>query len=111
MFSSHIHGFKVFLVSLILCVPSSAVSNLLVFWLSSRYFPLRSEIPQLRDALAVLAMGAFIGIFKFLLVSPIAFQVEPFLRWRVIVVSTIVLTLFEGWFYYELWTWTFPISV
>ena len=110
MFSSPIHGFKVFLASLILCVPSSAVSHLLAFWSSFRYFPPSSSISPVRDALVVLAIGAFIGIFKSLLVSAIAFVVEPFLRWRVIIVSTIVLTSFEGWFYYDLWTWKFPFG-
>jgi len=109
MFSSPIHGFKVFLVSLFWCVPSSAVINLLIFWsicrAFSRYFPLLSEI-SLRDVLGVLSGSAFIGIFNSLLVSAIAFLVAPFLRWRVIIVSAVVLTLLEV----KLWTVTYGVN-
>ncbi|PSB14559.1 hypothetical protein C7B65_26285 [Phormidesmis priestleyi ULC007] len=109
MFQS-IHGFKIFLVSLALGVPSSAIVHLSIVWFV-RILPFLLSSPYLlRDVLGFLAIGAFIGLFKSLLVCAIAFQVEPFLRWRVIFVSTIGLTLLEGWLYYKLWTWTFPFG-
>ena len=102
-----LYGSKVFLGSSICCIPSSAIIHLAVFWYV-KFDP--SLISPVQGILFVLATGAFIGIFKSLLVSGIAFVVKPFLRWWVIIVSTIVLTLFEGWFYYELWTLMFPFG-
>ena len=99
-----LHKSKVLLASSICCIPSSAIVPLAVFWYV-KFYP--SFISSVQGILFVLATGAFIGTFKSLLVGGFAFVVKPFLRWWVIIVSTIVLTLFEGWFYYDLWAWVF----
>ena len=110
MFSSPIYGFKVFLVSLILCVPSSVIIHLSVYWSVDFRFFSHSFVSAVRNTLGVLAISAFFGLFKSLLTSAIALMVKPFLRWRVIIISTIVLTLSEGWLYYKFLTWPFPFS-
>ena len=109
MFSSPIHGFKVFLVSLILCVSSSAIIHLSVFWFL-KVNPSTPLISLSRDLLGVLAIGIFVGLIKSLMVSFVTYSVKPSLRWWLILGSTIVLSLIEGWLDYESWTWTFPFG-
>jgi hypothetical protein len=108
MFTS-LRGSKVFLVSLILCIPLSAIIHLLVFGLV-KIHPSTSLVSPSRDILFVLATGAFVGLFKSLIVSAVTYLFKPSLRGRLIVGSIVALSLLEAWIYYELWTWTFPFG-
>lgn len=99
MFSS-LRGCKVFWVSLILCVPSSAVIPLLTGSFANGSLPLTLD----QGVLNVLTIGAVIGLFKSLIVSSVAFLVKPSLRSRLIIGSTVALSLLEAWSFYYLWT-------
>lgn len=102
---------KTFCASLLLCTSSSGIVFLSLFWfVDIRPFPLSLSPNWRRGVLSVFLIGTLVGFFKSLIVSAIALQVKPHLRWRTIVVSTAVLTLLEGWFYYKLLTWTFPFG-
>jgi hypothetical protein len=99
MFSS-LRGCKVFWVSLILCVPSSAVIPLLTASFANGSLPLTLN----QGVLNVLTIGAIIGLFKSLIVSGVTFFVKPSLRQWLIIGSTVALSLLEAWSYYEIWT-------
>ena len=99
-------GLQVFRVSVFLCVPVSAIIHSLVFELVKNY---PSASPG-KDIILVLAMGVLVGSLKSLMVSGVAYLVRPSLRLQLIVGNTVLFSLLETWFYYEIWTWTFPFG-
>jgi L-cystine uptake protein TcyP (sodium:dicarboxylate symporter family) len=98
---------KIFLVSSIFCVPSSAIvqSSIfwILFWIPDRY------IPPVQNMLITIVIGMITGLMKSFIVGAIAYLVKPSFRWLLILGSTIVLTVFEGYIYYNLWHASSPI--
>jgi hypothetical protein len=98
-----LHQSKIFLASVSLCVPSSATVFLSVVWLTvirewgSHTFPFAG-------LLVCLLIGIIIGLIKSFVVGTLTNLVKPFWRWPLLLGSTIVLTVFEGFLYYGFWT-------
>jgi hypothetical protein len=102
-----LHQSKIFLASVFLCVPSSATVLLSVVW-----FTLVGGWGSLRWPFAAflvcLLIGIIIGLIKSFVVGTLTSLVKPFWRWPLLLGSTIVLTVFEGFLYYGLWTLPSP---
>lgn len=95
-----LRGFKVFQTSLIFCVPISAIMHPLIVLFGLHHFRPISYW----NVLLLMAIGAFIGLFKTLIVSGVSFLGKPSLRWWLIIGSTVALSLLEAHGYYEIWT-------
>jgi hypothetical protein len=91
---------KIFLVSSIFCVPSSTIVQSSIFWI---LFRRPDAYTPVRDMLIIIVIGVITGLLKSFIIGAIAYLVKPSFRWLLILGSTIVLTVFEGYIYYELW--------
>jgi hypothetical protein len=87
-------------------VPSSVTVLLSVVWLTEvKGVPLIWPFAAL---LVYLLIGIIIGLIKSFVVSTLTNLVKPFWRWPLLLGSTIILTVFEGFLYYGLFTLPSP---
>jgi hypothetical protein len=102
-----LHQSKIFLASVSLCVPSSATVLLSVIWLTVISQWVSPTLP-FASLLVCLLIGIIIGLIKSFVVGTLTSLVKPFWRWPLLLGSTIVLTVFEGFLYYGLLTLPSP---
>lgn len=113
---SELNGFRVLLISLILCVSSSAITFLLIAW-TAKIVPVFQLPSEFLHYVFGMLVGAFFGLLKTACVSLTSYAIMKLLLRRkvvavntVIVIKTAVLTLVEAQLYYGKMTRTFPFG-
>jgi chromate transport protein ChrA len=99
---SLLHRYKFLFASLILCVFSSIIVQLSIFWIVK----VKDSSPLVspnRDILILLCISIATGLVKSLMVSIAGYLIKSSLRWIAILGSVLALTTVEGWFWYILW--------
>jgi hypothetical protein len=102
-----LHQSKIFLASVFLCVPGSVTVFLSVVWLTVIRERVSPTLP-FAGLLVCLLIGIIIGLIKSFVVGTLTNLVKPFWRWPLLLGSTIVLTVFEGFLYYGFLTLPSP---
>jgi hypothetical protein len=100
---SLLHRYKFLFASLILCVFSSIIVQLSIFWIVKVKDSIPPSISLYRDILALLCISIATGLVKSLMVSIAGYLIKSSLRWIAILGSVLALTTVEGWFVYILW--------
>jgi hypothetical protein len=99
---SLLHRYKFLFASLILCVFSSIIVQLSIFWIV-RVKDSAPSISPNRDILILLCISIATGLVKSFMVSIAGYLIKSSLRWIAILGSVLALTTVEGWFWYILW--------
>ena len=98
-----LNGFKLFLVSFMLCVLSSVL--LFGFMLQLAEPESFSKADSFtKNSLGSVVAGSLFGFFKFLFVSVFVAGVRASWRWQAIALFIAVLAIPEAWVYYQLFT-------
>jgi L-cystine uptake protein TcyP (sodium:dicarboxylate symporter family) len=102
-----LHQSRVWLFSASCCIFSSEIVFLL-FYCIVRIEIRASPILSYEDLLFCLVAGLITGLIKSFIVSSLAYLAKPSFRWMIILGSTFVLTILEGFLYHGVWNLPVP---
>lgn len=101
-----LNNFRTHQFSLICCVSTSVTLQLVCFWVI-KGVGITQLISPIKDSLILLFIGIIVGILKSSVVSCIVCLVQPSLRGRLILGSTVALSLLESIICVQVWSATF----